>query len=145
MKLPAGVEKITLLKRDISGLFPPIGFWEIEEANDGAGDHYGLYWELGKENNEPIICQMRHEENRLTPEFPSLNYFLIAHEKDNWQPTDALGLDDATFFMNLYQKAKVLTKQGNIEDTVQRLEQSVAIFGEYSDSWTLLAAKLRNK
>ncbi len=139
MKLPAGIQKVTIVQRDDYWIFPPIGFLEIEEANDGGGDGYGLYWELGKENKEPVVCRKSHEENWLIPEFPDLNSFLTAYEKDNLQPTSGLGLDDTTFFLNLYQKARVLAKRGKNEEAIQRLEQSVAMFSEYSDIWTLLA------
>lgn len=140
MKLPAGVEKITLINRDASWIFPPIGFWEIEEANDGAGDNYGLYWELGKENDAPIICHKRHEEWSLVPEFPDLKAFLAWYEETNGQEGPWVNLNDTAFFLSLFNKARVLTKMEKTEEAIQRLEHSVAMFGEYSDSWTLLAA-----
>ena len=33
MKLPAGIQKVTIVQRDDYWIFPPIGFLEIEEAN----------------------------------------------------------------------------------------------------------------
>jgi tetratricopeptide (TPR) repeat protein len=139
MKLPNNIDKVNLLEPDDFWIFPPIGFLEIEEADNGAGDNYGLYWELGKENGEPIICSKRHEEFLLVPEFVNLNSFLAWYEETEGQESPRIDLKDTTFFLNLFNKSKVLTKTGKTEEAIQTLEKSIQLFGEYCDSWTLLA------
>ena len=138
MKLPDNINNVTISKFQDYWIFPPIGFIEIEEANDGAGDNYGLYWQLGKENEEPIICSKRHEEFLLIPEFLNLDSFLNWYEETQGQEAPAHNLRDTTFFINLYTRSKVFTKTGKTDEAIQALEKSTQLFGEYSDSWALL-------
>lgn len=139
MKLPENIDNVTISQSHDYSIFPPIGFIEIEEANDGAGDNYGLYWELGKESEEPVIFSKRHEEYLLIPEFLNLDSFLNWYEETQGQESPVLNLKDTSFFINLYNRAKVLTKTGKIEEAIIALEKSTELFGEYSDSWALLA------
>lgn len=139
MKLPNNIDKITLLEIDDFMIFPPLGFREIEEAVNNAGDSYGLYWELEKENEEPIICNKRHEEFLLVPEFVNLNSFLIWYEETDGQKSPRIDLKEKTFFLNLYSKSRVLTKEGKTAEAIEILEKSIQLFGEYCDSWTLLS------
>lgn len=139
MKLPNNIDKVTLSESADFWIFPPIGFLEIKEADNGTGDNYGLYWELGKENDEPIICSKRHEEFLLFPEFVNLKSFLAWYEETEGQESPRIDLKDTTFFLNLFNKSKVLTKTGKTDEAIQTLEKSIQLFGEYCDSWTLLA------
>ncbi|WP_426667725.1 hypothetical protein ACPPVU_17010 [Mucilaginibacter sp. McL0603] len=139
MKLPDNIDKITIEKPNDFSVFPPIGFIEIREGNDGAGDNYGLYWAVGKEGEEPIVCHKLHEESLLVPEFPNLDSFLEWYYIEQEQPIPFINLSDKRFFLNLYNKSRVLTKNGKTEDAIQALEESIELFAEYTDSWTLLA------
>lgn len=98
-----------------------------------------MYWELGKENGEPIICYKNHEESLLVPEFADLTSFLTWYEETEGQESPRIDLKDTTFFLNLFNKSKVLTKNEKTEEAIQTLEKSIKLFGEYCDSWTLLA------
>ncbi len=139
MKLPLNIDKVTISQPEEYWIFPPLGFFEISEANDNTGDSYGLYWELGKENSEPIVCCKKHEDFTLIPEFSNLDSFLLWYEETNGHQAPTLNLRDTTFFMNLYNRSRVLTKTGKTAEAIHALETSVKLFGEYSDSWALLA------
>jgi len=138
MTLPENVNKVTRTNSKCR-IFPPVGFLEFEEANDGAGDNYGLYWEFGKENSEPIICSKRHEEFLLIPEFSNLDSFLGWFEETGGQKCPSLDLKDTSFYINLFLRSKVSSKNGKIVEAIKALEKSIELFAEYSDSWTLLA------
>ncbi|WP_442590298.1 tetratricopeptide repeat protein [Pedobacter sp. AW31-3R] len=138
MKLPDNIDKITVVKARISE-FPPNGFIEFEEGNDGSGDNYGLYWAIGRDLEEPIVCYKNHEEFLLVPEFPDLDSFLKRHYVGQGQTVDFISSSKKPFFPDLYNKARVLTKNNKTEDAIQVLEESVEQFAEFADAWTLLA------
>jgi len=139
MKFPTEINDVRLVNSREYYIIPPFGFVEIEGGNGGYGDFYGLYWELGKESTEPIVCEFNHEEALLTPVFPSLSEFIKWYNETEGQEAPRVNLNDKSFFMNLFLKAKISAKNGRTEEAIQRLEDSVSLFGEYSDSWTLLA------
>lgn len=139
MKQPDNIDKVTIVNVQDFSIFPPIGFTEIEEGNNGAGDNYGLYWALGIEEEEPIVCQKLHEEFLLVPEFSNLDSFLAWYGNQQEKDSAFVNLSKKRFFLDLYNKAKVLTRNGKTVEAIQILEESTALFTEYSDSWTLLA------
>jgi hypothetical protein len=139
MKIPSQISKVTLNEPSGYWIFPPIGFVEIDESADGAGNYYGLYWELGKENEEPTVCWMDHEQGSLVPEFKDLDSLLIWFEETESFSSPPIDLNDNNFFMNLYKKSKILTKNEKNDEAIIRLEKSINLFGEFCDSWTLLA------
>lgn len=139
MKFPEEVNNIGLIENFEYQVIPPFGFIEIEEGNGGYGDFYGIYWELGKESAEPIVCEFNHEEALLTPVFPNLSEFIKWYNETEGQEAPRVNLNDKNFFMNLFLKAKISVKNGRTEEAIQRLDDSVSLFGEYSDSWALLS------
>jgi tetratricopeptide (TPR) repeat protein len=134
MKYPDNINKVKLSDNADYGNFP-LGFIPIEDTSDGGGDYYGLYWEIGKENSEPIICASRHEESLLVPEFANFKSFIEWYEETDGQETPRLDINDTFFFLSLTNKGKVLTKNGKTDEAIEKLEKSVNLFGEYSDSW----------
>jgi tetratricopeptide (TPR) repeat protein len=138
MKKPTDIDKVKIIESTNSSIIPPIGFLEIEQGNGGYGDCYGLYWELGKEEQEPIVCEYEHEEFQLSPQFPKLSKFIEWYQETDGQEANTINLNDRDFFMNLYLKSKVLARKNETEEAIERLEQSVKLFGEFSDSWALL-------
>ncbi|WP_207422804.1 tetratricopeptide repeat protein [Desertivirga brevis] len=140
MKLPIDIHNVTLVNNSGNNyLIPPLGFMEIEEGNGGYGDCYGLYWQLGKEDKEPIVCEFQHEEDLLDPVFPNLSAFISWYNDTDGQEGPPINLNDKNYFLSLYMKAKVSAKNGRSEEAIERLEASVSLFSEYSDSWSLLA------
>ena len=138
MKFPQHIERFTLNK-DNYGFFPPIGYLSIDETGDGGGDYYGLYWEIGKENGEPIVCVARHEEFLLVPEFKDFVTFAQWFDETGAQEGPTMNLNDNEFFISLTNKGKVLTKNGKHEEAIQKLERATSLFGEYSETWYWLA------
>jgi tetratricopeptide (TPR) repeat protein len=139
MKLPKSIENVTVKSSTGVSVFPPSGFIEFEEGNDGGGDNYGLYWPVGREIEEPIVCYKNHEEALLVPQFSDLNSFLKWYGVEQGKASDFTGISDKPFFLDLYNKARVLTKSSKTEEAIQVLEESIEQFDEFTDSWTLLA------
>jgi hypothetical protein len=139
MKLPYSIDKVTILPVTEALVFPPVGFVEFEEGNDGGGDCYGLYWQIGREDQEPIIFLKNHEEFLLLPEFPNLDSFLGWYNIEQGHAVDFKPSSAMSFFPDLYNKARVLTKNNKTEDAIRSLQESIEQFSEFTDSWTLLA------
>lgn len=139
MKQPHSIDKVTIGPPTIALVFPPIGFVEFEEGNDGGGDCYGLYWPIGSEGQEPIVFRKNHEESLLLPEFPNLDSFLKWYYIEQRDVTDFKPSSDMSFFLDLYNKARVLTKNNKTEEAIRILQESIEQFSEFTDSWTLLA------
>jgi tetratricopeptide (TPR) repeat protein len=137
MKFPQDIERFTL--KSNSYFFPPIGYLSMDETGDGAGDYYGLYWEIGKENGDPIVCVARHEEFLIVPEFKDLESFSRWFDETDGQEGPTMNLNDNDFFISLTNKGKVLTKNGKHEEAIQKLERATSLFGEYSETWYWLA------
>jgi len=138
MKYPKEINKITLLKTEVVDYFPPVGFLEFKEGNDGAGDYYGLYWQLGKEAEEPIVCLKRHEEWLLEPIFENLSSFLDSYNFKTREFEYYNGFYEKDFFLANYNRAKVkLRKSPN--QAKELLKKSISQFDEFSSSWSLLS------
>lgn len=136
MKTPKVINEITISQFQYKGPLPPLGFVSIDEGNDGAGNNYGMYWEIGKEDQFPIICWFDHDEGKLEPVFPSLASF-IRWYKLNDKNTFELNEDEELFFP-YYNKARLLNKRKNHEEAIKYLEYSISLFGEHTRSWYLL-------
>lgn len=49
-------------------VYPPLGYVScFAELDVGNGDSYGLYWPIGKENEDPIVCTTMHDGGELAP------------------------------------------------------------------------------
>lgn len=74
MKPPQNIDALSLADDDVgaNGIYPPLGFKSVWDAEPGNGDRYGLYWPYGKEDQDPIICDMIHDEWRLEVAFSSV-------------------------------------------------------------------------
>jgi len=137
MKLPEEIDRFTISNQ--AYFFPPVGYLPIEETSDGAGDNYGLYWEIGKEEKNPIVCSARHEENILVPEFKDFKTFVDWFDETAGQEGPCMNLNDYDYFISLTNKAKVLTKNGKNGEAILRLERAVSLFGEYTETWHWLS------
>lgn len=136
--LPSRVDEVTLLRDDFTWATYPLNFIPFEEDNDGAGDYYGLYWALGQEQQEPIVCRHAHEEDALYPEYRNLADFLARYPA-------SYALRDETFFLSLFLRAKVLARKGEDDEAYSRLLLSTRLFADYSASWTLLAERYQRR
>jgi hypothetical protein len=57
------------------GPYPPKGFVVIKNSESEFGDCVGLYWPLGREAAEPLVCTTTFEEYSLDPLFSSVTKF----------------------------------------------------------------------
>ncbi len=140
MKLPERVNEISINSDIEIGVYPPNGFLQFEEASLGNGDYFGFYWEFGKENQEPIICEMIHDEGIIVPKFSNLDIFLEWYELNNfdWGEKE---VDDEKFVLNFLNKGNEQLKQNNVEKAIEYYKQSTNSFGELSENWFKLASQ----
>ncbi|UII24457.1 hypothetical protein LVD15_14110 [Fulvivirga maritima] len=143
MKLPQNIDKISLFPANEMGPYPPNGFLPFHEAEMGNGDYYGLYWEFGKENDEPVICEMIHDEGSIRPVFSSLDKFLewySLYEENDFEYPDEEVEDDNFLFAHL-NKGNECLRQNNIEEAIHHYQLSTKSFGEVSENWFKLASQ----
>lgn len=141
MKIPNGMEKVSLSKSDIPlGPYPTLGFVPLWDAELGNGDYFGLYWPLGKENEEPIVCDMLHDEWALEPCFSSLEKFIEWLELNDWERGDEEIVDDQ-FSAAIFTKAKALYSGLNVEAAIGLLNKACISFPEVSEYWFALSSQ----
>ncbi|MCF8716441.1 tetratricopeptide repeat protein [Joostella atrarenae] len=142
MRLPRKINEIsTDLKIEV-GVYPPNGFLQFNEASLGNGDYFGLYWEFGKENKEPIVCEMIHDEGIIEPKFSSLDKFLEWYELNDfdWGEEE---IEDESFYDFYLDKGNEYLKQNNPEKAIEFYKKSTDSFGELSENWFKLASQLK--
>ncbi|MBP9892361.1 MAG: hypothetical protein KBG84_10705 [Planctomycetes bacterium] len=78
MRVPAGLVKYlkdadhlddtNRVRFQSPSVYPPLGYIScFAELDVGNGDSYGLYWPIGKENEDPIVCTTMHDGGELAP------------------------------------------------------------------------------
>lgn len=141
MKVPNGIEKVSLSKSDMSfGPYPPLGFVPLFDAELGNGDYFGLYWPLGKENEEPIVCDMLHDEWALEPSFSSLEKFIEWLSLNDWKRGDEEVVDERLSTV-IFTKAKLLYSGSDIESAIELLNKACINFPEVSEYWHALSSQ----
>jgi tetratricopeptide (TPR) repeat protein len=141
MKIPTGIEKVSLSKSDVPlGPYPSLGFVPLWDAELGNGDYFGLYWPLGKENEEPIVCDMLHDEWALEPRFSSLEKFIEWLELNDWERGDEEIVDDQ-LSTAIFNKAKTLYSSSDIEAAINLLNKACINFPEVSEYWFALSSQ----
>lgn len=140
MKIPEKINEVSINSEIEVGVYPPNGFLQFDEANLGNGDYFGLYWEFGKEHQEPIICEMIHDDGIIIPKFSNLNKFLEWYELNNFDWGEKQ-VNDENFALNLLKKGNEQLKQNNPEKAIELYKQSTTNFGELSENWFKLASQ----
>ncbi|WP_417885730.1 hypothetical protein [Zunongwangia sp.] len=140
MKLPENINQISTDFNIEVGTYPPNGFLKFAEASLGNGDYFGLYWEFGKENQEPTVFEMIHDEGIIVPRFSNLNKFLEWYRVNNfdWGENE---INDEQFVLNFLHKGNEQLKQNNPEKAIKFYKQSTNSFGELSENWFKLATQ----
>lgn len=139
MKLPAGIEKVSLSTSDVPlEPYPSLGFVPLGEAELGNGDYFGLYWPLGRENAEPIVCDMIHDEWALEPSFSSLEKFIEWLELNDWQRGDNEVCDPQLSSIVFTQAKKLFAE---VEAAVELLHKACVSFPEVSEYWFALSSQ----
>lgn len=142
MKIPKNINKITVNSEIEKGAYPPNGFLMFDEACLGNGDYFGLYWEFGKENEYPIICEIEHDNGIITPRFSSLNKFLEWYELNDYDWGEKEIVDEK-FILEYLKKGNEYVKNNNPEKAIEQYKLGTKSFGELSKIWLKLAAQQR--
>ena len=140
MKKPENINEITVNSEFEMGAYPPNGFLIFDEACLGNGDYFGLYWEFGKENEYPIICEMEHDNGIITPRFSNLNKFLEWYELNNydWGENEIV---DENFIIEHLKKGNEYVKTNKPEKAIEHYKLGIKSFGELSEIWLKLATQ----
>ncbi|SIQ05696.1 hypothetical protein [Maribacter ulvicola] len=142
MRLPKNIHKVSVHSEMEVGVYPPNGFLRFSEASLGNGDYFGFYWEFGKEDQEPIICEMVHDEGIIVPRFSNLNKFLEWYTLNDYDWGEE-EIDDEHFVLNLLHRGNEQLKQNNPEKAIEFYKHSTNSFGELSENWFKLASQYK--
>lgn len=144
MKLLKSETPFKINENEISrGPFPANGFLPIFETDFGNGDYYGFYWPLGRENQRPIICELFHDEGRLSPAFSSaakLSQWLEMSESNEDDDESNIRIDDPLFSVSLLMQSQESRKAQQLDDALHYCESACQAFPEASDYWLTLAS-----
>ncbi len=143
MKSPKQIDKVSIETSNVSlGPYPPLGFIPMHDAELGNGDYYGLYWSLGREKEEPVVCDMLHDEWSLEPSFSTLDKFIEWLEINDWERGDEEITDD-NFSPYLFYQAKSLLSGKDIEAAIEFLQRACHGFPDVSEYWETLSSQFR--
>ena len=143
MKKPINIDKLTVQDIEyVLGPYPSLGFVPITEADLGNGDYYGLYWPLGRENEEPIICDMLHDEWSLQLAFSSTDKFIEYLDLNEWFRGEN-EVSDEDFAPFYYMKARDFLSKNNIDEAINYLKLAIKSFPEDCEYWFSLSSQLR--
>jgi hypothetical protein len=143
VKAPAKLEALSVGEAELGrgSTYPPLGFVPVWDAELGNGDYYGLYWPYGKENDEPIVCDMLHDEWGMAFAFSSVPVFLDWLEANDHQRGE-VEVEDQASVVRRFQAAKALIGR-QPEAAVPLLREVCATFPESAEYWYTLASQLR--
>ena len=143
MKRPDGIDSLTLAEQGLGagGAYPPLGFKPVWEAELGNGDCYGLYWPFGREAQDPIVCDMLHDEWGLQVSFSSVPIFVKWLELNDGARGDN-EVDDPYLVTSRFHAARKLL-QGQPEEAIAAIRGICSDFPEHSEYWFTLAGQLR--
>jgi tetratricopeptide (TPR) repeat protein len=144
MKLPPRTDRITLDHAfEAPDFYPPLGFYPFAEHELGNGDTFGLYWPFGREQEEPIVAELRHDEWRLAPMYSKLDVFLgVAEplEEEDYPEPPSLERDPRSPFA-CFAGAKEELRAQRVEAAVALLERAVGVLPEYTEALNALGAQ----
>jgi len=144
MKLPADYHRVTILDFEYDHPYPPLGFHAIDEHQSGYGDHFGLYWPIGREDEEPIVAETYHDSGSIEPKFSSLARMLAAAGDDAecLLETPTFEDDPNSPAARFYQARADLERQ-EVNAAISHLEAAVSRLPEYTEAQTLLWTQYR--
>lgn len=140
--LPDDARSLTWSDEPTTASYPPLGFVPIAEAQLGNGDHFGLYWPVGQEDQEPLVAEIWHDEWTLQPKFSCAATFINALGAGDSPPDTPQISDDPRSPLALFLAAKNSLKSGP-NAAITHLKTAVARLPEYRDAQALLATQLR--
>jgi tetratricopeptide (TPR) repeat protein len=147
MKTPRNINQLSPYSDEYSlGPYPPLGFIPVGDAELGNGDCFGLYWPLGRESEEPVICDMYHDEWSMKLAFSSTDKFIEYLNLNGWhrgENENENEIDDDNFAPIYYRKAKLHLADNNVNEAIRYLELATESFPESCEQWFFLAGQLR--
>ena len=145
MKLPQGFSTDIFRKdEEYKRPYPPLGFYPINVADLGNGDQFGLYWAIGREEEEPLVAETYHDDGTLQPHFSSWARFQEYQEqfKEEFPLTPTIEEDPLSPLACLHAAREALTSQ-SFEVAIFHLEIALTILPEYTDALCLLHRQYR--
>ena len=121
--------------------YPPLGFKPVCEGELGNGDYYGLYWPYGRENLDPVVCDMLHDQSGLQVAFSNIQVFLQYLDLNEGFRGDN-EVEDLGSVIERFQAARQFL-QGQPAEAVSLLTSICADFPECAEYWFALAGQLR--
>ncbi len=140
---PIELKQLDVALRQMSrGPYPPTGFLPVWEAELGNGDYFGLYWPLGRETREPIVCDMLHDQWALAPMFSSVGRFRAWLDVNHGERGEAQ-VDDSGFGPKLFEQAKQRIAGGAIQESIEYLRRACESVPDVCDYWFVLSSQLQ--
>ncbi|MEM6782805.1 MAG: hypothetical protein AAF624_03615 [Bacteroidota bacterium] len=143
MKRPDGIEALRLVEWEggVSGAYPSLGFKAVADAELGNGDAYGLYWPYGREDADPVVCDLLHDEWRLELAFSSVSVFRRYLDRNGGERGD-LEVEDRALASARFLAVKRLLRDQPLEAAAQ-LAALCDHFPEAAAYWYALAGQRR--
>ncbi len=143
MRAPPHIDQLSLAGEDVGtgGAYPPLGFIPVWDAELGNGDHFGLYWLYGREQYEPIVCDMLHDEWGMKIAFSSVEVFIEWLNANDWERGET-EVDDSRFVPRRFRETKPKLAD-EPEQAIAELRLICDEFPESTEYWHTLAGQLR--
>lgn len=146
LKLPRQASWLTLDREDAPVVGAPFGFTPFQEFALGNGDVFGLYWPIGREQEEPLVAETLHDDGLLSPAFSSLERFFAktstgaetADDPEGHPEPPSLDEDPASP-LACYDDARAALRAQDPDRAIARLEQAIETLPEYADALAALA------
>lgn len=140
MKLPESAADLGFASGWPTGAYPPPGFAPFYGCDLGNGDLFGLYWPTGRENDEPVVCEMSHDDWTLMPSFSSYEKWLEWADANNgeWGEEE---VDDDDFVLSHMEAARNALKASKPQVAITFLEKACISLPDFGEPWALLASQ----
>ncbi len=140
MKRPKSAADLNFMSGWRTGAYPPPGFAPFGGCDLGNGDFFGLYWPTGHENEEPIVCEMSHDDRTLMPSFSSYEKWLEWADANDWEWGE-IEVDDEDFVLSHMEAATNAIKANQPQVAIPFLEKACKSLPDFGAPWALLASQ----
>jgi hypothetical protein len=143
LRLPDRISELDFsFDQVVAGPYPPRGFLPVWDAELGNGDYFGLYWPLGRETVEPIVCEMHHDGGIIVPEFSGVAAF-AEWLTENGEDRGGLPIEEPTFAPSLYRRARQAIEANDPPRAIDFLTSACESLPEVPQYWSALSSQLR--
>ena len=143
LRLPSGLGRIGPLSWMTGTVYPPRSFAAFEDFAVGNGDLFGLYWPIGLEDREPLVCEIFHDSWSIVPAFSYLDAFLKQTgglDEDGFP--DAPSLEDDPHSPHACLTAsREAAAQGKVEEACALAKRAIEYFPEHTAALAVLSAQ----